>query len=203
MKMTAPRRLQALVAGTLLSGFAGWAQSDPPGSPAPPPPVARPKVPPEERPFPPFAGPGALMPGAEGLLGILTEEQRHSLRQIVEQQRPHVRELEEKIRDARQAVIEAAIRQSADEQALREKAMDLGRLEAELTVVRAKGLADLRPPLTEGQREKLKSAPMFQLRNRRDQPFRPGPRAGRDENDLPPRPEPPKAPPAPRNGPDI
>src|SRR5262245_49191062 len=77
-------------------------------------------------------------PGLERLFGVLTEEQRASLRQAMEAQREKTRGLEEKLRDARKELFEAGLKEKFDEEAVRQKALAVGKLDAELAVLRAK-----------------------------------------------------------------
>jgi len=130
-------------------------------------------------------------------LRVLTEEQRDSFRQAMEDQRDKLREFEEKVRDARKEMIATGLAKEFDEEAVRKKALEVGKLEAELTVLRAKALAKVKPPLSVEQIEQIKNPPPFnpgEFRgtNRGDAPTRPNrPPAGpRDEHDLPAKPKP-------------
>jgi Spy/CpxP family protein refolding chaperone len=146
----------------------------------------------------PFGGPQGWQPGRYPPLfeRVLTEEQRDSLREAMESQRDKMRDLEEKLRDARKEMFQAGLAQKFDEDALRQKALEAGRLDAELTVLRAKALSKMKPPLSADQIGKLKNPPPFESeprpefrrdeRPRGDRPQR-GPR---DEHDLPPPPKP-------------
>ena len=146
-----------------------------------------------------FGGPQGWQPGryAPLLERVLSEEQRLSLREAMETQRDKIRDLEEKLRDARKEMFQAGLVQKFDEEALRQKALEAGRLDAELTVLRAKALSKLKPPLSPEQIEKLKNPPPFEggeprpefRRDERPRADRPQ-RGPRDENDLPPKPKP-------------
>jgi len=125
---------------------------------------------------------------------VLTEEQRASLREAMESQREKTRDLRQKLRDVRKALFEAGLTSAFDEEAVRSKAMEVAKLDAEMTVLRAKALSQIKPPLSAEQIEKLKNS--FQAgpldsegapRGRRSN-FR------RDQNDLPlpTQPAPPK-----------
>ena len=130
-----------------------------------------------------FAGP--FGPGAQRLMEVLTEDQRASLREAMNSQREKTRDLQQKLRDARKGMFEAGLAPNFDEDALRSKAMGAAKLEAEMTVLRAKALSQIKPHLSAEQIEKLKSsfpsgppeAP-GETRGRRSN-FR------RDQNDLP------------------
>jgi Spy/CpxP family protein refolding chaperone len=136
-------------------------------------------------------GPGAarFIPGFERLQAVLTEEQRASLREAMEGQRAKLRELEEKIRDARRELLTAGLTDKFDEDAVRQKAMAAAKLDAELTVARAKAFSQMRPVLSSEQLEKLKAAPVFGNREE-EQTAAPRRRADipRDEHGLPLKP---------------
>ena len=144
---------------------------------------------------------GAGMRGGAGafnfLFNVLTEEQRDSFRQVSEGQREKIQGLEEKLREARRAVIEASVAEKIDEDAIRKKFMDTAKLDAELAVLRAKALSQIKPPLSKEQIEKIKNPQPFEGTPGRGRDFRPGertrpnsPAPGRDEHDLPPPPKP-------------
>src|SRR5262249_29697806 len=80
-------------------------------------------------------------PGIERVFSVLTDEQRASLREAMEGQFEKVRGLEEKLREARRALLEAALVEKFDETAVREKAEAAAKLEAEVTVIRAKAFS--------------------------------------------------------------
>jgi Spy/CpxP family protein refolding chaperone len=117
-------------------------------------------------------------------LGVLTEDQRASLRIAMEQQREKVRELDEKLRGARKEVFEAGLRAKFDEAAVREKAMAAAKLEADMTVLRAKAFSQMRPELSAQQMEQLaNSAPAGGENSGAQERRRPDRK--RDENGLP------------------
>ena len=126
---------------------------------------------------------------------VLTDEQRASFRDAMEKQRDKTRDLEEKLRDARKDLFQASIAEKFDEDAIRKKALEVGKLEAEQTVLRAKAMSQMKPALSSEQLEKLKNPPPFEpgefrrdMRNEQREGGRP--RGPRDENDLPPKPKP-------------
>jgi Spy/CpxP family protein refolding chaperone len=151
---------------------------------------------PEQRPERPQAGGVGMRSVGSGfafVYNVLTEEQRESLRQVSEGQREKIRALEEKLRDARKAIIEVSVGENINEDVIRKKFMDAAKIDADLTVLRAKALSQVKPPLSKEQIEKLKNPPMLEggaYRGRlgdREQlkPIEPG----RDKNDLPPAPK--------------
>ena len=165
--------------GILALGWTTHAQTNtPPRSRRPPGSAA-------DQAFP--GGPGRFGFGPERLFGILTDEQRASLREIMAGQREKTRELEEKVREARRALYEAALLDKFDEETTRQKAMATAKLDAELTVLRLKALSQIRPPLSAAQLQKLAQPP-----SSGGQPEEETPRARRfdfprDENGLPPK----------------
>lgn len=140
-----------------------------------------------------MAGPGRSGIGLERILMELTPEQRQSLREALMDNRDEARGVEEKIRAARADLLEMALARKFKEDAFRKKAMEVAKLEADRAVRMAKAIAELDPPLSREQVERIK-------RSLREQSFQPGqerrrgqPDMGRDQNDLPrqePRPEP-------------
>lgn len=122
--------------------------------------------------------PGRALPMLER---VLTEEQRESLRAAAESQRDQVRGLQEKLRAARQALMRASLAEKFDEDAVRAKAMEVGRLDAELTVLRAKAMSKVQPPLSEEQIERISNPPPREIEG---PPGGPGP--GPRRNNRPP-----------------
>ena len=127
--------------------------------------------------------PGRFVPGFERLQTILTEDQRASLRETMQGQREKIRELEGKIRDARKDLLTAGLTEKFDEDAVRQKALAAAKLDAELTVLLAKALSQMRPALSAEQLEKLKSSPAVRGAEQPEPPRRPDIR--RDEHGLP------------------
>jgi hypothetical protein len=131
----------------------------------------------------------------------LTEEQRLSFREALEAQRDQTRALDEKLRAARKEVVAAGLTEKFNEDAVRQKALEVGKLEAEQSVLRAKALSKVKPPLSAEQIERLKnlppSSPTGSLRltpNLKQIPPRSlhSPTGLRDEHDLPAPPKPEK-----------
>lgn len=152
--------------------------------------------PPPGRPFPRGERPAGFQPGMMGgsqfmpqLQRVLTEEQRASLRSALEEQREKSRELEEKMRDARRELLQASLLDAFDEETVRAKALEVARLDAELTVLRARAFSQMKPALSKSQVEELRNPPPFEGGiNRGENDPRPPARrfnGPRDENDLP------------------
>lgn len=140
-----------------------------------------------------MAGGGLLLPT---LQRVLTEEQRASLRAIMEGQREKTRELEEKLRETRRELLKVSVIEKFDEAAVRSKALEFAKLDAEFTVLRAKAFSQMKPALTKEQIEELKNPPPMEGGGNRGEGDRrpPGrkPTGPRDENDLPVPPKPDK-----------
>jgi Spy/CpxP family protein refolding chaperone len=152
--------------------------------------------PPAGRQFPRGDRPGGgFQPGGMGggqfapmLQRVLTEEQRASLRSTMDAQREKARDLEEKLRAARRELLKASVLDPFDEDAVRSKALEVGKLDAEMTVLRARALAQMKPALSTEQIEQLRNPPPLEGPAGQNQiPRRPGrpPGGPRDENDLP------------------
>jgi len=114
---------------------------------------------------------------------VLNQDQRESMRESMQANREEIRALQEKIREARQALIQAALGEEFTESAVRARATEVARLEAEIAVIRLKALSEVEPPLSRDQLEQiLNPAPP---QGERMQPGnRPQFRGG---NQLPPR----------------
>ncbi len=70
-------------------------------------------------------------------------------------QQPEIERLEQLLDQARRAALEAALAQPLDEGRLRELALHEAEIEIELTLLRARALASIHPPLTEQQRHAI------------------------------------------------
>jgi Spy/CpxP family protein refolding chaperone len=122
---------------------------------------------------------------------VLTDEQRQSLRQIMESQRDQIQPLMEKIRTSRQALLNEITGGKFDENAARQYAEQSAKTEAELTVIFAKALSQMQPPLSPGQIGQLKNFPPARSRPQAAQTNLPPlhlalpPPLPRDTNDLP------------------
>ena len=90
---------------------------------------------------------------------VLTGEQRESLHAAMESQRNSMRNVEEKVHDARQALMKASLAEKFDEATVRAKALEVGKLEAELAVLRAKTMSRIQPPLSQEQIERISNPP--------------------------------------------
>jgi Spy/CpxP family protein refolding chaperone len=189
MKTQHPRCLAFCLSAFLLNGWLlAEAQPNPDKPDRPRPPGAQ-----RGQPNPPDGRfqPG---PGLAPMERVLTEDQRESMRSIMASQRETMREIQDKMRDARKELLKASLTDKFDEEVVRVKALAVAKLEAEITVLRAKALSQVQPPLSAEQVEQITNAqermqpgePRFNER-RGERPQRP-----RDGNNpgRPPKPDP-------------
>ena len=141
-----------------------------------------------------------LVGDIERIAVVLTPEQREFMRTANEENRDKTRDLEEKVRAARKATLDAALDKKFDEAVLRQRLEALAKLDVDLMVIRAKMLSKVEPPLSDEQIERIKNPPPMadMLRQRQGQgpngtpgafreQARPRPPGDgpRDANDLP------------------
>lgn len=130
-----------------------------------------------------------MMPpaGAGRVLMVLTPEQRESIRDEFEQNRDKIRELEQELREARKAAADAGLAKDFNEEELRKKLEAAAKLEIEMTLLRARALSKIEPPLSDEQIERIKNppAPGEMMRERRQEQARPNPPAARPPSDQP------------------
>ena len=122
----------------------------------------------------------------------LTDEQRQSLRDIMMAQRDQLRPLEQQLRSSRQALLNQIAGGKFDENAVRQYAAQSAQAESELTVMFAKALSQMQPPLSAQQ--------IKQVANFQPPPFRNIPD---DVGGLPPSPHLKMPPPLPRDTNDL
>jgi Spy/CpxP family protein refolding chaperone len=102
---------------------------------------------------------GRMEGGLERVNAVLTPEQRQSIRGALVENREQAAAIEEKLREARRAVLVTAVEKNFNEDALRQSLEAVSKLETELTLLRAKAFAKIEPPLSAEQIERIKSAP--------------------------------------------
>ena len=192
MKTQPPCRFTlGLAAVLLLSGVIVQAQPNPDNPDRPRPPRNQRSQP--DRPEARFQ-PG---PGAAVMERVLNEDQRESMRSIMTSQREEMRGIQEKMRAARKELLKASLSEKFDEDLVRAKALAVAKLEAELTVLRAKAISQVQPPLSDEQIEQIMNPPLDRMQQpgagdprpdgRRERP----PRNGPDGNQpRPPKPDP-------------
>ena len=103
-------------------------------------------------------GPNAIGDRFFPALGrVLTQDQRDSLRGMVVAQRAQFRPLEQQLRSSRQALLGEIAGGKFDENMARQYAEQSARAEAELTVMFARMLSQLQPPLSQSQISQLEN----------------------------------------------
>ena len=88
---------------------------------------------------------------------VLTTEQRQSFQQILEAQGAQIRPLVEKLQASRQAMLNQAVSGNFDENLVRQYAVQSANAEADLTVIFARALSRMQPPLSAEQVAQLKN----------------------------------------------
>jgi Spy/CpxP family protein refolding chaperone len=104
---------------------------------------------------------------------LLTDDQRQSLRDLMVSQRDQLQPLEREMRTSRQALLTQITSGQFDENLVRQYAEQSAKAESELTVIFARALSQMQPPLTAQQ--------IRQLRNFQPGRFQDFDQAGGDE----------------------
>jgi Spy/CpxP family protein refolding chaperone len=118
-------------------------------------------APAQDAPRRPQAGAGAGAGAALFSDPTLTDEQRQALRAAFEPDREQTIELYRKLARARKELQDATFAEKSDPESIRGKGAELGKVEAELAVLRAKTIDKVRSKLNAEQLEKLKNNPML------------------------------------------
>ncbi len=100
----------------------------------------------------PGSGPPRRGPADEGL----GQEQSAAIRKAMESTREETRVLSEKLRQARTELEQAVQAEKMDEELIRAKAVEVGKIEGDMAVLRARTYAQVRPLLKPGQMEQMK-----------------------------------------------
>lgn len=123
---------------------------------------------------------------------VLTDDQRQSLQQIILAQRDQMRPLEQQLRAARQGLLGQITGGQFNENLVRQYAEQSAKAESELTVMFARDLSQMQPPLSAQQVRQLRNfqPPRFQdvQADSGSEPashFKLPPPLPRDTNDLP------------------
>jgi len=124
---------------------------------------------------------------------LLTDEQRLSLLRNVDPQRDQIAPLQEKMRSSRAALLNQIISGKFDDNLARQYAQQSAGAEAQLTVIFARALAHMQPPLSSQQLAQLKTFETGRFSGIRDEAETPAPEVHlklppplpRDTNDLP------------------
>jgi Spy/CpxP family protein refolding chaperone len=99
---------------------------------------------------------------------VLTVQQRQSFQQILEAQRAQIRPLVEKLQASRQAMLNQAFSGNFNEGVVRQYAAQSANAEADLSVIFAKALSQMQPPLSAQQIAQLKNSQMGRFRQARN-----------------------------------
>jgi len=110
-----------------------------------------------------------------GLARVLTDAQRESMRTALKAEYSQIQPLEQTLRSSRQALLDEITSGNFNEAAARQDAEASARAEAELTVIYAKALSQMTPPLSEAQIGQMKNFQPGQLQ-----------RGGADDTPSPP-----------------
>lgn len=88
---------------------------------------------------------------------VLTNGQRKSYRAVLETQFAKIQPLEEKMRNSRKALLDEIAGEKFDEAVAIQNAEASAKAEAELTVIFAKALSEMKPPLSTDQIQQMKN----------------------------------------------
>jgi len=88
---------------------------------------------------------------------LLTDDQRQSLRGILQADHAQLQPLEKAVRTSRQALLNQITSGQFDETLVRQYADQSAKAETELTVLFAKALSQMQPPLTDQQVKQLRN----------------------------------------------
>jgi Spy/CpxP family protein refolding chaperone len=88
---------------------------------------------------------------------LLTDDQRQSLRDLMQSRRDQLQPLEKEMRTSRQALLSQITSGPFDENLVRQYAEQSARAESELTVIFAKALSQMQPPLSAQQIRQLRN----------------------------------------------
>lgn len=125
---------------------------------------------------------------------VLAEDQRKSFRTVLESEFEKIQPLEEKMRASRKALLNEIASGKFDEAAARQSAEESAEAEAELTVIFARALSQMQPPLSAQQIGQIKN---FQPGQDRQQP------QSAPQTEVEPRPKMDLPPPLPRDSNDL
>jgi Spy/CpxP family protein refolding chaperone len=106
---------------------------------------------------------------------LLTDEQRLSLLRNMDSQRDQIQPLQEKIRSSRAALLNQIVNGKFDEKFARQYAGQAAGAEAQLTVIFARALSQMQPPLSARQIAQLKNFQSGRFFGFRDEAEAPAP----------------------------
>jgi len=98
-------------------------------------------------------GPG----GGRG--GLLTQEQRSKLREAMQSSQTEMTELNQKLAAAQKEAIKAALADNPDESVVRAKVEAVTKIQADIAMLRFKGLKEIKSTLTDDQKSRMDERP--------------------------------------------
>ena len=102
----------------------------------------------------------AAQPGpGGGRGGVLTEEQRAKIRETMQASQGELTQLNEKLAAAQKEAIKAALADKPDESAVRAKVEAVTKIQADIAMLRFKGVKEIKGTLTDEQKTQLDSRP--------------------------------------------
>jgi Spy/CpxP family protein refolding chaperone len=106
-----------------------------------------------------FGGRGGF-PGRGGGMMALDDSQRQLFQEALQKERDTLRALDEKLRAAQKELLTSILAANYDETAVRAKADAVGKIQVEITLLRAKALATVVPSLKAEQKQQILESPM-------------------------------------------
>lgn len=100
-------------------------------------------------------GGGGNLQGQRGPAAVLDDQQMQLYREATQKDGDQLRKLDEKLRVAQKELIQAALAEKYDENAVREKAEAVAKIQVEITTLRSKALSAVAPTLKPEQRDQL------------------------------------------------
>lgn len=97
--------------------------------------------------------------GRDGMMG-LDDEQRQRFQEAMEKENDKIRGLEEKLRVAQKELLESILAPTYDEKLVRTKSEAAGKIQVEITILRAKALASVAASLKPDQKQQLIDSPV-------------------------------------------
>ena len=102
------------------------------------------------------AGGGGAGGGRGGFQGRLLDDQQMTLyREAMQKDADKLRALDEKLRAAQKALLEATVAATYDENVVKQKAEEIAKIQVEITMLRTKGFATVAPTLKPEQKQQL------------------------------------------------
>jgi Spy/CpxP family protein refolding chaperone len=97
--------------------------------------------------------------GGGGPAGMLTQEQRTKMRETMQASQSELTPLNEKLAAAQKEAVKAALASNPDEKGLREKINAVAKIQADIAMLRFKGVKEIASTLTAEQKAQMDSNP--------------------------------------------